>query len=232
MWLSIQTIAPYLGCSGMVDMVLPFGLHSAPFIFTSIADLVEWILVRNYGMNFLRHYLDDFFTLGRPSSQICHSYLLTLVHLCQMLGLPLYPDKLEGPATCLTILGIELDSHRLQAHFPTEKRVWIVALLEEWSTKHFCKRRELESLIGHLPHTCKVAPQGRAFLRRMIDLVCAFHLDDHQAKPRITTGAYLVAGVFSDLEWPQFLLHAHVGAHPGLPSLLRCSRLPGLRGYF
>ena len=29
----------------MVDMVLPFGLHSAPFIFTSIADLVEWTLV-------------------------------------------------------------------------------------------------------------------------------------------------------------------------------------------
>ena len=45
----------------MVDMVLPFGLHSAPFIFTSIADLVEWILVHNYGMDFLRHYLDDFF---------------------------------------------------------------------------------------------------------------------------------------------------------------------------
>ena len=66
----------------------------------------------------------------------------------------------------------------------------------------------------------------------MIDLVCAFLLDDHQAKPRIPSGAYLVAGVFSDLEWPQFLLHAHVGARPGLPSLLRCSRLPGLRGYF
>ena len=163
MWLSIQTIAPYLGCSGMVDMVLPFGLHSAPFIFTSIADLVEWILVHNYGMDFLRHYLDDFFTLGPPLSQICHSYLLTLVHLCQMLALPLYPDKLEGPATCLTILGIELDSHRLQAHLPAEKRVWIVLLLEEWSTKHFCKRRELESLIGHLHHTCKFAPQGVLF---------------------------------------------------------------------
>ena len=216
----------------MVDMVLPFGLRSASFIFTSIADLVEWILVHNYGMDFLRHYLDDFFTLGPLSSQICHSYLLTCVCLCQMRGLPLYPDKLQGPATCLTILGIELDSHRPQAHLPAEKIARIVALLEEWSTKHFCKRRELESLIGHLHHTCKVAPQGRAFLRRMIDLVCAFRLDDHQAKPRILSGPYLVAGAFSDLKWPQFLLHAHVGACPGLPSLLGCSRLPGLRGYF
>ena len=106
----------------MVDMVLPFGLRSAPFIFTSIADLVEWILVHNHGMDFLHHYLDDFFTLVPPSSQICHSYLLYV--------LP-YPDQLEGLATCLTILGIELDSHRLQARLPTEKRVRIVALLEE-----------------------------------------------------------------------------------------------------
>ena len=162
-----------------VDLVLPFGLCSAPFIFTSMADLVEWILVHNYGMDFLLHYLDDFFTLGRPSSPLCHFYLLTSVCLCKRLGLPLYPDKVEGPATCLTILGIELDSNMRQARLPTEKRDRIVALLEEWSTKRFCKMRELESLIGHLHHACKVAPQGRTFLRRMIDLLCAFRLDDH-----------------------------------------------------
>ena len=162
-----------------VDLVLPFGLCSAPFIFTSIADLVEWILVHNYGMDFLLHYLDNFFTLGPLSSPLCHFYLLTCVRLCERLGLPLYPDKVEGPATCLTILGIELDSNTLQARLPTEKRDRIVALLEEWSTKHFCKRRELESLIGHLHHACKVAPQGRTFLRWMIDLLCTFRLDDH-----------------------------------------------------
>ena len=53
-----------------VDLVLPFKLRSAPFIFTCIADLVEWILVHNYGVDFLRHYLDDFFTLGPPSSPL------------------------------------------------------------------------------------------------------------------------------------------------------------------
>ena len=150
-------------------MVLPFGLRSAPFIFTAIVDLVH-----NYGVDLLRHYLDDCFILGPSSSTICHSYLLTCVRHCKRLGLPLHPDKLEGPATCLTILGIELDSDRLQARLPTEKKDRIVALLEEWSTERFCKRQELESLIGHLHHICKVAPQGR-----MIDLLCAFRLDDH-----------------------------------------------------
>ena len=139
-----------------VDLVLPFGLCSAPFIFTAIADLVEWILVQNYNVTFLRHYLDDFLTLGPPASPVCHNNLQTCVQLCKKLGLPLHPDKLEGPATRLTILGIELDSEKLQACLPADKRVRIVTLLDVWAAKRFCKRRELESLIGHLHHTCKV----------------------------------------------------------------------------
>ena len=160
-----------------VDLVLPFGLRSAPFIFTAIADLVEWILVHNYDVTFLGHYLDDFLTLGPPAPPVCHNNLQTCVRLCTKLGLPLHPDKLEGPATRLTILGIELDSENLQARLPPDKRDRIVSLLDEWSAKRFCKRRELESLIGHLHHACKVAPQGRTFLRRMIDLLCAFRRD-------------------------------------------------------
>jgi len=38
-----------------VDMALPFGLHSAPYIFSSVADLVEWILEENYDIGFLLH---------------------------------------------------------------------------------------------------------------------------------------------------------------------------------
>ena len=31
-----------------VDMALPFGLHSAPYIFSSVVDLVEWVLKKQY----------------------------------------------------------------------------------------------------------------------------------------------------------------------------------------
>lgn len=52
-----------------VDLqVLPFGLRSNPFIFTSVVDMVEWMLVHNHGADFLHHYLDDFLTLGQPVS--------------------------------------------------------------------------------------------------------------------------------------------------------------------
>ena len=51
-----------------VDMALTFGLRSAPYIFSSVADLAEWVLKQQYDLSFLLHYLDDFHTLGPPNS--------------------------------------------------------------------------------------------------------------------------------------------------------------------
>jgi hypothetical protein len=48
-----------------VDTALPFGLRSAPKIFTAIADAVEWIL-KQAGVKFVIHYLDDFLLIGAP----------------------------------------------------------------------------------------------------------------------------------------------------------------------
>ena len=66
------------------------------------------------------------------------------------------PNKLEGPSTYLSILGMELDSVRLQVRLPIDKKECIITLLESWSGKRFCKRRELESIIGHLRRACKI----------------------------------------------------------------------------
>ena len=133
-----------------VNMVLPFGVSSAPYIFTCIADLVEWIAKRNYDVTFLIHYLDDFHTLGPPGSSVCQHNLDRSTECFSKLGIPLHPDKQEGPSTYLTILGIELDLLTLQVRLPQDKFDRITALLEEWSQKHWCKRKELDSLISHL----------------------------------------------------------------------------------
>ena len=98
-------------------MVLPFGVRSAPYIFTCIADLVEWVAKQNYDITFLTHYLDDFHTLGPPGSSVCKHNVDRSIDCFSKLGISLHPDKLEGPSTCLTILGIELDSLNLLANF-------------------------------------------------------------------------------------------------------------------
>ena len=123
--------------------------------------MVQWMATRNRGVDFLQHYVDDFLTLGPPAAPVCYNNLQVCIWLCSRLVLPLHPDKLQGPSTCLHILGIELDSKTLQARFPTKKRERIIALPGTWSGKRFCRQHELESLSGNLHHACKIAPQGR-----------------------------------------------------------------------
>ena len=76
-----------------VDMALPFGLRSALFIFFSVADLVEWVLKKQYDMSFLLHYLDDFHTLGPPNSQTCQQNLDTCIQQFQDWGFPFTPTS-------------------------------------------------------------------------------------------------------------------------------------------
>ena len=93
----------------------------------------------HHGVDFLCHYLlDDFLTLGHPASLVCYNNLQACIQLCSKLSLPLHPDKLEGPSTCLSILGIKLDSVRPQARLPIDKKESIITLLECWSGKRFC----------------------------------------------------------------------------------------------
>ncbi len=145
-----------------IDLALPFGLRSAPFIFNSIADLVEWILRTNYAVSDLTSdYLDDYITAGPPHLPQCARNLAVASSVCKRLGLPLHPDKTEGPTTCLIVLGIELDSI-------------LQIAAEEMVQKKWCTRTQLESLVGKLHHVCHV--------RRMINLMCGFRNPDHPVR--------------------------------------------------
>ena len=104
-----------------VDLALPFGLRSAPYIFNSVADMVEWILLNPHNLSALLHYLDDFITAGPPDTNQCAENLATSIAVCRSLGLPLHPDKCIGPSTRLVVLGIELDSVAQVARLPPDK---------------------------------------------------------------------------------------------------------------
>jgi hypothetical protein len=92
-----------------IDLTLLFGLRSAPFIFDSVANMVQWILQHRYQVRYLFHYLDDFITLGPAASNECAENIGITKVVFARLGLPLHPSKCEGPTTILVFLGIELD---------------------------------------------------------------------------------------------------------------------------
>ena len=50
-----------------IDKVLPFGLHSAPLLFTALADAAEWAICQK-GVQHILHYVDDFILAGEPHS--------------------------------------------------------------------------------------------------------------------------------------------------------------------
>ena len=151
-------------------LMLPFGLRSAPKIFNAVADALEWHL-RQQGVTHVFHYLDDFIVLGAPGASQCVDAMAVLNKECTFLGVPIAKHKSVGPTTCLTYLGIELDTVASQLRLPEDKLSRLQALLGEWGDRKACQRKELESLIGLLNHACKVVRAGRSFLRRMIDLL-------------------------------------------------------------
>ena len=103
-----------------VDTALPFGFRSAPKIFSAVANALEWIAKDN-GIQDLWHDLDDFITCGEAASDECRLDLELLVEICRHLGVPLAEEKVEGPSTCLTFLGIVIDTVAGEVRLTMEK---------------------------------------------------------------------------------------------------------------
>jgi len=161
-----------------IDQVLPFGLRLAPLIFSAVADALQWIMI-NRGVSWTIHYIDDFLTMGAPHSKECGSNMKIMEATCAAAGLPIEPAKSVGPVSCLTFLGIELDSVEGLLRLPKEKLQNIMQILQQWRGYKACKKRNLLSLIGVLSHAAKVVKPGRAFLRRLIDLSTSVEKLDH-----------------------------------------------------
>ena len=163
-----------------IDPMLPFGLRSAPKLFNAVADALEWYL-RQRGIQHVFHYLDDFIVVARPATPDCAEAVGTIDETCARLGIPIAEHKRDGPTTCLTFLGIEIDTIAAQLRLPADKLGCLQTTLSNWGNRKACLRRELESKIGLLNHACKVVWAGRSFLRRMLDLLHTLPM--HPLKP-------------------------------------------------
>ena len=82
----------------LIDTALPFGLRSAPKIFSAFADALAWIMHRR-GVTWQLHYLDDFLFLGPPKETTCAVALQEAQATCRDLGVPVATHKTEGPTT-------------------------------------------------------------------------------------------------------------------------------------
>ena len=54
-------------------------------------------------MNSVFGYLDDFLIIGNPASPDCDVQLAILWAAFESHGIPISPEKLEGPSSCLAL---------------------------------------------------------------------------------------------------------------------------------
>ena len=117
------------------DMVLPFGLRSAPFIFDQFSSAIEWIIQHKLNIPRVIHILDDFFLATPPPRTNCMTALCRVLHLFSVLNIPVAPGKTFPASTSLEFMGILLDSKAMEARLPQDKLARLKTALNDWSHK-------------------------------------------------------------------------------------------------
>ena len=171
------------------DRCLAMGLKSSCALFEKFSSSLEWLATQHLHVSAVIHILDDFLFIA-PTKDKCSTDLHNFLAMCRFLGVPIANEKTVGPNTTLQFAGIGLDSVRQEARLPLEKLTKSRTLLHYYYRKRSVTLCELQSLIGLLNFCCSVVVQGRAFLRRLIDLTSGLSrphqtIKPHQAKQDI-----------------------------------------------
>ncbi len=97
---------------------LPFGLSSAPWIFTKILKPVT-ALLREHGVRLVA-YIDDFLIMAE-SKELAQEHTTALVFLLKSLGFLLSEKSVTIPSQTLDFLGLTVNSLAMRLQVPGEK---------------------------------------------------------------------------------------------------------------
>ncbi len=209
-----------------VDKILPFGLRSAPLMFSAVADTLQWAIEKN-GARSVFHYLDDYITVGPPLSSVCQDSLAVIHSTCAQLGVPLEVEKSEGPTTCINFLGMELESSARTIRLPQEKLLRLRLLLDEWNDRKAARTN------WAFETRCKSGSAGPLIPTSPDRFIHAGKIDGCLRSPQ-PSGPFrhhMVAGICSSMEW-DFNVVQLPAVKPGLPRLLGRLGFMGVWGFF
>ncbi|SNX87252.1 uncharacterized protein MEPE_05962 [Melanopsichium pennsylvanicum] len=164
------------------ECALAFGGRSSPFLFNLFAEFLHWLAsfalrsvsTSSTSHSDVAHYLDDFFGASDASANpAVPIHVLSLA--AAALGFRISHKKTFWDTTKLEILGIKLDSVAQTASITQERRQRILQRCLRIVNRGRALLLELQQVAGHLQFVTRVAPHGRAFLRRLYDAVKAHH---------------------------------------------------------
>lgn len=143
--------------------VLPFGLSTAPFIFTKIIRPVTSFL-REEGFESIV-YLDDFLLLG-SSIGSCRDNVQAHINLLSALGFIINYNKSELiPAKRRKYLGFIFDSENQTIAIPAERREKLLKMILDFSSKSSSSIRDFAGMIGSLVSVCPAIRYGLLYTK-------------------------------------------------------------------
>ena len=144
---------------------LPFGLCSAPWLFTKT---LKPIFAEFHKKGFSGFgYIDDTFIVA-SSEQECYDAIEFLVNLFSKLGFRVHPEKsVLVPTKQLVFLGYVLDTEQMSVTPTQEKKEKISSMVTKAMSKDKHKIREIASLIGTLNDVCKGSEYGHAQVKSL-----------------------------------------------------------------
>lgn len=141
------------------------------------------------------HYLDDFLFAGTHGSTNCQYLIDQFQGLCQLLGVPLSKEK---TSTCVSFLGLGIDTVKQSIFVPSDKVVELHEHIMEVQDKKKITLKQLQSLSGSLAFITEALPAGSAFSCRLYGLMSGASKPNHLIR--------LSRGIQYDLQmWLTFL---------------------------
>ena len=159
---------------------LPFGLSSAPWIFTKATKPVVTIL-RTPGMRIII-YKDDILVMA-PSKEIAQQHTDCLIFLLENLGFTINRQKsLTDPSQEIEFLGLIADSIQMELQLPGSKVKNIRSDAKTLLQASQSTAREVSRLLGKLTHATHAMRAAPLFFRHLQSC-----LHDHAALPPMRT---------------------------------------------
>ena len=137
-------------------------------------------------------YIDDFGASAGPDRRVANTQFIQLKTLILDLDMTLALDKCAPPSTCMSWIGTTFDSINMCMYIDATKIQETLDFCRQILSQSVIALRQLESLIGRLIYSSKLAIPAKQFMNRILHFRRT--MTDTRPHP-------LPEGVHEDLQW-------------------------------
>lgn len=154
-----------------INCTLCMGLSTSCALYEKFACALQWCVTSQYPPQCMSHLLDDALFVSSAGSTVCGEAMSFYLDLCKDINLPVKTSKTVWPCTTMVAHGLEVDSIRMEVRLPIDKLRKCKQAIASLINKRSAQLVEIQQVHGLLNFACRAIAPGRAFLRRLADLM-------------------------------------------------------------